>query len=129
MGPRRHQETSLRPLCGRPHSTGWGAVLSQPQGRFLFASEYSPGCGLAPGLQGVQGDPPGWLGLGVLTAGLQGLLLRGPCRGDPGTGSSCGGVLGRRGGWRLFHLGRVGRVTAGVLDSAGGGPLPRPGSW
>lgn len=129
MGPHRRQETSLRPPCRRPHGTGRGAVLSQPQGRFLSASECSPGCGLAPGLQGVQGDPPGWLGLGILTAGLQGLLLGGPCRGNPGTGSGCRGVLGRRGGWRLFHLRGGGRGTAGVLDSAGGGPLPWPGSW
>lgn len=104
-------------------------LFSQLQGRVLSASECLPGCGLAPGLQGVQGDPPGWLGLGVLTAGLQGLLLGGPCWGASGTKRGRGGVLGRWGARRLFRLRGGGGGAAGVLDSAGGGALPRPGSW
>ena len=104
-------------------------LFFQPQGRVLPASKCLPGCGLAPGLQGVQGDPPGRLGLGVLTAGLQGLLLGRPCWGASGTKSGRGGVLGRRGGLRLFCLWGGGGGAAGVLHSAGGGPLPRPGSW
>lgn len=108
---------SLAARRGTCPVTGWGLPTSilffNCNDDFFFRPKFLPGCGLAPGLQCVQGDPPGWGCFGVLSAGLQGRLLLGRCRW----------------GWRRSCLRRGCAGTAGVLDFAGGGPLCQPGSW
>ena len=115
---------STKSLLGGSSPAKVGAFL------WVFLHQKSLPGRLAPGLQCVQSDPPGRGSFRVLTAGLQRLpLLQRPRCGASGCGSSRGRVLGRHWGWGWLRLSRRCAGAAGVLDSAGRGPLYLSGSW